>query len=91
MSQDEADRLVWDNRKTILKNVGAYADVMPADLTNRVCIMGERAAAPTPAPDPWIGVDMGRLARKRRTGPSRSRTRHRPASGTNPMGPGIGM
>lgn len=91
MSQDEADRLVWDNRKTILKNVGAYADVMPADLTNRVCIMGERAATPTPAPDPWIGVDMDALLEN--VGPALPDPEPGidPASGTNPMGPGIGM
>ena len=91
MSQDEADRLVWDNRKTILKNVGAYADDMPDDLTNRVCAMDERAAVPTPAPDPWIGVDMDALFGS--DGP----TLPDPDPGIDPnainwpMGPGIGM
>lgn len=91
MSQDEADRLVWDNRKTILKSVGAYAADMPADLTNRVCVMGERAATPTPAPDPWIGVDMDALLEN--VGPALPDPEPGidPASGTNPMGPGIGM
>lgn len=91
MSQDEADRLVWDNRKTILKNVGAYAADMPADLTNRVCVMDERAAVPTPAPDPWIGVDMDALLEN--VGPALPDPEPGidPASGTNPMGPGIGM
>ena len=91
MSQDEADRLVWDNRKTILKSVGAYAADMPDDLTNRVCVMGERAATPTPAPDPWIGVDMDALLEN--VGPALPDPEPGidPASGTNPMGPGIGM
>ena len=93
MSQDEADRLVWDNRKTILKNVGAYADDMPDDLTNRVCAMDERAAVPTPAPRPVDRRRHGRPVRIRRPNPSRSR----PDPGIDPnainwpMGPGIGM
>ena len=93
MSQDEADRLVWDNRKTILKNVGAYADDMPDDLTNRVCAMDERAAVPTPAPDPWIGVDMDALFGS--DGPTLPDPDPDPGIDPNainwPMGPGIGM
>lgn len=97
MSQDEADRLVWDNRKTILKNVGAYADDMPDDLTNRVCAMDERAAAPTPAPDPWIGVDMDALFGS--DGPTLPDPDPDPGIDpgidlnaiNGPMGPGIGM
>ena len=91
MGQNEADRLVWDNRKTILKNVGAYADDMPDDLTNRVCAMDERTAVPTPVPDPWIGVDMDALFGS--DGP----TFPDPDPGIDPnainwpMGPGIGM
>ena len=59
MDQTTADRLVWDNRTPILKSVGAYADDMPADLTDRVCVMDERSsAARVKAPDPWTGVDL---------------------------------
>ena len=62
MDQTTADRLVWDNRTPILKSVGAYADDMPADLTDRVCVMDERSsAARVKAPDPWTGVDPDAL------------------------------
>ena len=62
MDQTTADRLVWDNRTPILKSVGAYADDMPADLTDRVCVMDERSsAARVKAPDPWTGVDLDAL------------------------------
>ena len=66
---------------------------MPDDLTNRVCAMDERAAAPTPAPDPWIGVDMDALFGS--DGPTFPIPTPTPASTrtaiNGPMGPGIGM
>lgn len=92
MDQTTADRLVWDNRTPILKSVGAYADDMPADLTDRVCVMDERSsAARVKAPDPWTGVDLDALFQA--SGPTIPDPDPGidPNSGNGPMGPGIGM
>jgi len=92
MDQTTADRLVWDNRTPILKSVGAYADDMPADLTDRVCVMDERSsAARVKAPDPWTGVDPDALFQA--SGPTIPDPDPGidPNSGNGPMGPGIGM
>ena len=92
MDQTTADRLVWDNRTPILKSVGAYADDMPADLTDRVCVMDERSsAAHVKAPDPWTGVDPDALFQA--SGPTIPDPDPGidPNSGNGPMGPGIGM
>ena len=90
MDQETADRLVWDNRAPILKSVGAHADDMPSELTNRVCIMDEQASAePAKAPDPWIGVDMDALFQNNiipDPDPGLD-----PAAGIDAMDPGIGM
>ena len=92
MDQTTADRLVWDNRTPILKSVGAYADDMPADLTDRVCVMDERSsAARVKAPDPWTGVDLDALFQA--SGPTIPDPDPGidPNSGNGPMDPGIGM
>ena len=92
MDQTTADRLVWDNRTPILKSVSAYADDMPADLTDRVCVMDERSsAARVKAPDPWTGVDLDALFQA--SGPTIPDPDPGidPAAGNGPMGPGIGM
>ena len=92
MDQTTADRLVWDNRTPILKSVGAYADDMPADLTDRVCVMDERSsAARVKAPDPWTGVDPDALFQA--SGPTIPDPDPGidPAAGNGPMDPGIGM
>lgn len=92
MDQTTADRLVWDNRTPILKGVGAYADDMPADLTDRVCVMDERSsAARVKAPDPWTGVDLDALFQA--SGPTIPDPDPGidPAAGNGPMDPGIGM
>ena len=92
MDQTTADRLVWDNRTPILKSVGAYADDMPADLTDRVCVMDERSsAARVKAPDPVDRRRLGRLVPSQRADHSRSDPGIDPNSGNGPMDPGIGM
>lgn len=92
MDQTTADRLVWDNRTPILKSVGAYADDMPADLTDRVCVMDERSsAARVKAPDPWTGVDLDALFQAGGPTIPDPDPGIDPAAGNGPMGPGIGM
>lgn len=92
MDQTTADRLVWDNRTPILKSVGAYADDMPADLTDRVCVMDERSsAARVKAPDPWTGVDPDALFQANGPTIPDPDPGIDPAAGNGPMDPGIGM
>ena len=92
MDQTTADRLVWDNRTPILKSVGAYADDMPADLTDRVCVMDERSsAARVKAPDPWTGVDPDALFQANGPTIPDPDPGVDPAAGNGPMDPGIGM
>ena len=92
MDQTTADRLVWDNRTPILKSVGAYADDMPADLTDRVCVMDERSsAARVKAPDPWTGVDPDALFQANGPTIPDPDPGIDPNSGNGPMDPGIGM
>ena len=92
MDQTTADRLVWDNRTPILKSVGAYADDMPADLTDRVCVMDERSsAARVKAPDPWTGVDPDALFQANGPTIPNPDPGIDPNSGNGPMDSGIGM
>ncbi len=79
MDQTTADRLVWDNRTPILESVGAYADDMPADLTDRVCVMDERFLRRTrESAGPVDRRRPGRLVPSQRADHSRSGSRHRP-------------
>lgn len=92
MSQDEADRLVWDNRTAILEGVGSYVDDgRLGGIIDRVCAMDELAAAPAPAPDPWGGVDMDTLYGTVGSVIPDPDPGIDPGAGINPMGSGIGM